>query len=1303
MPHPVNSRCGLASLFLALLVTFARAAPSPPNLVYPLQAQLPPVARVHQTFTWSLLPGTFNASSGSTLALSSRSLPSWCDFDAVSETFTGLPGTEDLGQTVVTVTANVSGLATGQSDSFTLLVLDPAEDPAPYVRLPLADQLASAAAKSGGGTLTPDGALKVPPQWSFSFGFQQYTFETASGNSIFYQAHEEGTTSLPSWMSFENGTVTFDGLAPLTEGEHLITLFGSDRYGYGDVQQTLKIVVAQHSFELLGAMAAEVNGSTVLPDLLATPGGPVSYTIPLSDFRIDNSSIIPANLTSVQADFAFSNLTFLSLDFPSLTITGDIPSTFETSELHIPLTFVDQYNSSLQTNLTLSITPSIFDASLFPQTINVQQGKPFSQSLIPFFDESTSPSSSRSRRSRSKRASNRPDATFTASISPSEASQWLSFSPTDLTLSGTAPSSIPSYENATVEILAAPLSSSSSSAISRAQFIFAVVSSATNTTTTHPHHPGSHQGLSHSAQLGLGLGLGLGGGLILLGLLVFCCLKKRKERNAGQGEKERKMRRDTSQQLGAYSPNPATEVSTLVASQGGSSGGQGGEKMEKEATRSSSGGGGGGLAPPIPGSEGMALPFHLRQQNQQHRQSKPSASRFGMMGALFRSESGWSTKLMGKAKTQQGAGGARKEDVSYPRPALPADSSLFGLGIDGEDQGDQPQRVVIISGGDDTDGRRTTYRENSDGSRGGAQTPSSSEGAASGSRRGPAVGRNGRVSSWQSGGSSSLFYSDRSGSAASPAPSSPHSRASPAPSSRNGQNRPPSIPYRRRDFLPLPIRSPNASPNSSPVPSPTRETYDITEAEMKTEEPFYRHEASLKWDVSGGSGSGSGSGASGGIRIVGSHSGSSGAASGPYEEDGVGELPHVGSFQQYSSPSHSGSYPSTTASAASLAPRLVPFTNRRQPPPFTRHMTSQSSLRARGLDPAAVEDAENDFSVADEGDWHYEEEPSGVSAVSSNRRATGIRPGSGVYHGEGERETSVVYYGSDAGKDVEGYSIGELDQPRETWRSPSGFADSLYSYDGEPGELLGEEGGMRYVGSVASTSAGPSPFLPTGSASPQALPPTPRSDVFSRHSNASQTTAPTPTSAAFSNAPFRTSTSSAATRPSFQHKRQSSYRRSQQPITVPINVNVPFRFTPKLASPPFVALSSSPGRGGPPRATYHAFVEYPAGPEQEEDEREYEELPDWLHFSGEAMEMFGLARRGDVGVWTVAVVERKALRTPGSPTRSGNGRLSPEKEKEEWEDGTEMVVGRFELVVDFPVGIEGGGSEESGELRVVTY
>jgi hypothetical protein len=66
------------------------------------------------------------------------------------------------------------------------------------------------------------------------------------------------------------------------------------------------------------------------------------------------------------------------------------------------------------------------------------------------------------------------------------------------------------------------------------------------------------------------------------------------------------------------------------------------------------------------------------------------------------------------------------------------------------------------------------------------------------------------------------------------------------------------------------------------------------------------------------------------------------------------------------------------------------------------------------------------------------------------------------------------------------------------------------------------------------------------------------------------------------------------------------------------------------------------------------------------------------------MEFFGLARRGDVGVLPIMVLERKAMRTPGSPTRkTRRDSLGSQTSAMRWEDENETVVSRYEIEGEF--------------------
>ncbi|GAA6001866.1 Axl2p [Rhodotorula paludigena] len=1300
-----------AAVLVALLLPAVLAAPT---LVYPLQAQRPPVARTGEPWTFALLSGTFSSSSGGTVSLAAGSnVPSWATFDPASATFSGTPPSSDIGSTVVSVRATDANDGVSATGRFTLLVVDSGSEPAPYVRLPLSEQLERAAAVSGGGTLTPGGALKVPPQWSFSFGFQQYTIENAQRQRMYYSAFERGTTTLPSWIQFDNQTVTFGGLAPYSDGEYEIDLVASERFGYGDARQSFRISVTTHSFELVQSNGTGVG---VFPSVNATVGGPVNYTVPLDQLRLDNSTVERADLSSISLDLTAAS--FLQFDPSNLTVSGEVPASFAPTGdegLSLPLSLVDQYNNTLQANLSLVVSASVFDSSAFPANIDVQVGKKFEQDLGAFLaSSSTTPS-------RTKRAlpSSLKDTSFSTTVSPESAASWVTFDASTFTLSGTAPDEIPSYQNASVTLDALD---PSTSAVSRASFVLSVIEGGGN--STHPTSSPSmdKKGLSHDAKLGLGIGLGLGLPLLIAALVLLACCYRRKRRDGPAGGKNGGLLishpRPLNPSVTGSSPDPTAYSSSALTIAGTSpsmyekdgSPVAAREKWDSPSKKHHQ------LAPPVAGAEQLALPITVVQHRplttlheadeppptpttpHGHPLQPPNPSRFDIMGRLFRSDSGGSVldAMRGGVAAVAGFASGKGKDRSAHslgspqrsgNPPLPHESSLYGLGID--DDADEPRRIVVVS----------------EGGRGGDGTYSAGAATA-----GPAAGASGRVSSWESGASSSLFYSDRS--APSPAGSSrsvPHRRTtsrsgsgsglgsgfgSPTPSSSGsiassgarsagGTRRGPgSVPQRRRDFLPLPPRSPTASPGGSPAPSPTRDTYDVVArppyAREESEEQL--QDGAVEEDEMGG-----------GIRMVASHSDSTTGSSGRGEEQerseelldaSVAYSEHQAQhFQQYSSPSRSGSYPSEGHSSESHAPaRLIAFTQERRPPPFSRTLTSQTSLAARR--PSEPTDAERDYDDdAVEDAWEDDEDADDEAYDDEGRP----RPRSGVYappEWEGSPTTSAVFYPSASASN------------RETWRSRSAYGESVLSRTSFDDEQRLSAGGVRYVGSVASTQV--SPYMPSSFTHDSAshyshdVPPTPRSDVFSAAS--SQPTAATSSAARSSGSPSH-------------HKRTSSYL---EPLRVQLYVNEPFRFVPRLDPPPFASITASPGRSGPPRVTYHAYVELsrfdqskrlstaPRADEDDEDEG-IADLPSWVHFDGGAIEVYGLARRVDVGSLPVIVVERKEQRTTGSPTRSG----SPVR------DVTEQVVGRFDLVVGHRESVvverAGAAEEDEGELRIVTY
>lgn len=700
----------LAPLFLFISVISAQNI----EIVYKLAAQLPPVAYVNKTWSFTLLPGTFTAPVGSIISLSSRQLPAWANFDASTFTFSGVPSQVNKGLQTVEVQANSSTSAIGVLDSFNLLVVD--TDGA-FVRLPIATQLPNASSLGGGAALTADGALIVPPSNSFSIGFQQYTFQGYEFQKIYYAAYQTGSVQLPSWLQFDPSTVTFNGYAPMKIGEYSITIFGSEYSGYGDLQQTFKLQIGLHSFGIIGN----------LPALNATPSNYINYIIPLSNLHLDNALVTSPNLSSTSVNLV--SFPYLTYDKATRAIAGLLPSTLTVpSTLLIPVTFVDTFNDSISTNLTLNILPSLFTISNLPN-VTARAGVLFEDDLSAYATSH--------------------QALYQAVIPP-EAISWLGFNATTLTLFGTPPPN--TAQQVTVSLLAtnAIIGLSSSASIIITVLLPDAPSPTSSPTPTNSSAP-STGGLSHQAILAIVLVFGIIGVLILLGLLAFCC-----RRYLSDGEQ--RIRREGStlifdeETIAAMEriKKPNSKLATFAARF---------DKAEKDKAKASQGWG--------------------RPEEEIRRTIADDADAEAIAAATAAAYASGTTSSKPNRfnlMSMFGSSTAPKKDIGISLPI--SQNSLFGLGI-----GDAPVRPAVIVMSDlslnrerERDGvppDEMIVRHDTSGLE--------------------------RSSSWESQGSSSLFYSEGSESEGRPA----------------RRRLPNSAPRQRRDFVPAAIRIPSPSPERS--------------------------------------------------------------------------------------------------------------------------------------------------------------------------------------------------------------------------------------------------------------------------------------------------------------------------------------------------------------------------------------------------------------------------------------------------------------------------------------------------------
>jgi axial budding pattern protein 2 len=138
---------------------------------------------------------------------------------------------------------------------------------APTTHAGFTSQIADPSARSFSSVtaMPSDTGVQVPPYWSFSLGWQWDTFRMARNNSngnLYTAARLRGTASLPTWLNFDNSSMTFTGVAP-ADGNYWITVTGTDYWGYTAAQSSFAISVGQgEALELTGSGARTVGEMT---------------------------------------------------------------------------------------------------------------------------------------------------------------------------------------------------------------------------------------------------------------------------------------------------------------------------------------------------------------------------------------------------------------------------------------------------------------------------------------------------------------------------------------------------------------------------------------------------------------------------------------------------------------------------------------------------------------------------------------------------------------------------------------------------------------------------------------------------------------------------------------------------------------------------------------------------------------------------------------------------------------------------------------------------------------------------------
>ena len=170
-----------------------------------------------QAFNFLFPNNTFSdIDAGDTLTYSTTltddsALPNWLTFDANTQAFSGTPANEDVGSFDIKVIATDNAGATAE-DTFTLTVEN--VNDAPTLNNPIANQI-------------------VNKDQPFTFTIPTNTFNDIDAeDTLIYTATLADGTPLPSWLSFDNGSLTFSGTPTDSEvGSLAINVQATDNAG----------------------------------------------------------------------------------------------------------------------------------------------------------------------------------------------------------------------------------------------------------------------------------------------------------------------------------------------------------------------------------------------------------------------------------------------------------------------------------------------------------------------------------------------------------------------------------------------------------------------------------------------------------------------------------------------------------------------------------------------------------------------------------------------------------------------------------------------------------------------------------------------------------------------------------------------------------------------------------------------------------------------------------------------------------------------------------------------------------------
>jgi axial budding pattern protein 2 len=484
-----------------LLYTFialGRLTEAIPTIAFPINSQVPPIARVAEPFSYTFSSSTFYSTLPLNYQLSAA--PGWLSLNSNTRTLSGTPSSNDVGQENVTgVTIELT--ASDQTGSVTLnATIVISKNPSPVVEIPLSAQLSSF-----GDTFSSPSQLFYHPSTPFKFAFNLGTFsEDGRKPDLEYYAVTTDNTPLPSWIHFDSASLSFSGQTPdiasLIQPPQTfgIQLVASDVEGFCGSSIPFSIEVGVH---LLAFKTSYMVMNT-------TAGADNTFSGLTNSLELDGQPADPTNISSIVADTP----PWLHFDNSTLIISGHAPP--DAISNNITLQAKDVFGNTANATVYVDIASDIFSGTV--GVLNVTTGSPFSYNLGVYIRHLD-------------------DTSLAVQFSP--ALDWILFDPQTLILSGQVPENTQvadidgtlnatSTATQTSKVQSFKLSIVPGSSQSPTPATTSTTSTINPTATAAPNESASHKSVSKGVIAGISILVTF---MMLLLLVAFLCYRKRRQ------------------------------------------------------------------------------------------------------------------------------------------------------------------------------------------------------------------------------------------------------------------------------------------------------------------------------------------------------------------------------------------------------------------------------------------------------------------------------------------------------------------------------------------------------------------------------------------------------------------------------------------------------------------------------------------------------------------------------------------------------------------------------------------------------